>query len=80
MTEEEIHRKLTGVFRDVFDEPTLEIRGDTTADDVEAWDSLTHINLIVAVEKAFGVSFTTREVLKLANVGDLLRLIAARVG
>ncbi len=78
MTHAEIHKKLTYVFRDVFDDPSLEISDSTTAKDVEEWDSLTHINLIVAAEKAFGVSFTTKEVKALANVGDFIRLIGNR--
>jgi acyl carrier protein len=79
MTNLEIHEKLTGIFRDVFDKPTLEISNSMTAADVDNWDSLTHINLIVAVEKAFGVRFTTKEVKNLANVGDFIDLIAKRV-
>ena len=79
MTNDEIHAKLTAIFRDVFDDNALTITPTTAASDVAGWDSLTHINLIVAVEKAFGVSFTTKEVRSLANVGDLLRLIASRI-
>jgi acyl carrier protein len=78
MTHAEIHQKLTSVFRDVFDDPTLEISDSTTAKDIEAWDSIMHVNLIVAVEKAFGVSFTTKDVKGLANVCDLATLIAKR--
>jgi acyl carrier protein len=78
MTPIEIHQKLTDVFRDVFDDPSLEISASTTASDVEGWDSLTNINLIVAAEKAFAVSFTTKDVKALASVGDLIRLIASR--
>ena len=76
MTHEEIHQKLTSVFRDVFDDDGLEITEATTAADVPEWDSLTHINLIVAAEKAFRVKFTTKEVKALANVGDFMSLIA----
>jgi acyl carrier protein len=79
MTAPDIHQKLTAVFRDVFDLPTLEISDVTTANDIPEWDSIMHINLIVAVEKAFGISFTTRDVKSLANVGDLKRLISERV-
>jgi acyl carrier protein len=79
MTEREIHERLTEVFRDVFDDPALEISDSTTARDVEGWDSLTHINLIVATEKALGVSFTTKQVKALANVGDFIQLIASRL-
>jgi acyl carrier protein len=78
MTHEEIRQKLTGVFRDVFDNPDLEISEATTAPDVEGWDSIAHVNLIVAVEKAFKVSFNTKDVKALANVGDFIRLIASR--
>jgi acyl carrier protein len=76
----ELKAKLTTVFRDVFDDESLVIDDNTTADDIEDWDSLTHVNLIVAVEKAFGVKFTTREVQGLKNVGELLSLIGRRVG
>jgi acyl carrier protein len=75
MTHDEIRDKLAGVFRRVFDEPALTIGDLTTAKDVEGWDSLAHVSLIVAVEKAFGVRFTTKEVKALANVGDFIRLI-----
>ena len=79
MTNQEIHQQLTAVFRDVFDNPTIEISDTTTAPDVEGWDSITHVNLIVAVEKAFNITFTTKEVKALANVGDFIALIAKRV-
>jgi acyl carrier protein len=79
MTHPEIHQKLTLVFRDLFDDPTLEISDATTAKDVAGWDSIMHVTLIVAVEKAFGISFTTKEVKTLANVGSLIQLIANRV-
>ena len=79
MTRPEIHQKLTSVFRDVFDDPTLEITDATTAKDVPAWDSLAHITLIVSVEKAFATSFSTKDVKALANVGDFIDLIARRV-
>ena len=78
MTHSEIQQKLTSVFRDLFDSPNLEITEATTAEDVEGWDSIMHVNLIVAVEKAFGVSFTTKEVMGMTNVGDLIQLIAKR--
>jgi len=78
MTHEEIHQKLNGVFRQVFDAPGLVVGDATTAKDVEGWDSLAHVNLIVAVEKSFGVRFTTKEVKALANVGDIVRLIEKR--
>ena len=71
-------QRLTSTFRKVFFDPTLEISRSTTANDVEDWDSLNHINLIVAVEREFKVKFTTAEVLALKNVGDLMDLIARK--
>jgi acyl carrier protein len=78
MTTPEIHQKLTAVFRDVFDDPALEISDATTARDVPGWDSIMHVNLIVAVEEAFDTSFTTKDVKALSNVGDFIQLIVKR--
>jgi acyl carrier protein len=78
MSPKDVHRKLTEVFQDVFDSPALQIGEATTAGDVPGWDSLSHIDLIVAVEKAFGITFTTGEVMSLTNVGDLMRLVERR--
>lgn len=69
--DEGIHQRLTGIFQSVFDEPDLRLTRDMTARDVPAWDSLSHITLIVAVEKEFRIRFTTAEVAALMNVGDL---------
>ncbi|HTP27420.1 MAG TPA: acyl carrier protein [Anaeromyxobacteraceae bacterium] len=79
MTNAEVHEKLTGVFRSVFDDPELTIGETTTAKDVRGWDSIAHVSLIVAVEKAFRLRFTTKEVQALANVGDFIRLIERRL-
>jgi acyl carrier protein len=67
--------KVTPVFREVFDRPDLVVTEATNAASVEGWDSLAHINLIVALEEAFGVSFTTKEVGAMTCVGDLLKLL-----
>lgn len=75
MSREQARQQLTAIFQDIFDDPTLELRDQMTAADVEGWDSLSYINLIVAVEKAFSVKFTTAEVRSLANVGDFISLI-----
>ncbi len=80
MTRDEVHKRLTAVFRDIFDDPSLQITDQTTADDVADWDSITHINLITAVEQEFKVSFSTKDVKSLKNVGDFIGLIASRVG
>jgi acyl carrier protein len=75
MEDTQIRPQLNGIFQDLFDDPTLQITDAMTAQDVEQWDSLTHINLIVKVEKSFRVKFTTGEVNQLHNVGDLVALI-----
>lgn len=77
---DDVRLKLQGVFRAVFDAPALELTPAMTAKDVKDWDSITNIQLIVAVEKAFGVAFTTKEVLGLKNVGEFIALIRSRLG
>ena len=79
MTNAEIHQQLSGVFRDIFDDPALEISDSTTANDVEGWDSITHVDLINAVENSFRVRLNTKDVKALQNVGDFLRLLASRI-
>jgi acyl carrier protein len=69
---------LTDVFREVFDKPDLVLTEAMTAADVENWDSLNHIDLIVAVERKFKIKFTTREVTGLKTVGDLAELTAKK--
>jgi acyl carrier protein len=78
MTHEEIMERLTTVFRDVFDDETICISDDTTANDIEEWDSLEHINLIAAVETEFGMQFQMREVSGMQNVGEMADIIATR--
>lgn len=72
---EAILERITAVFREVLDAPGLELAPSTTAADVPGWDSLAHVDLIYGVEQAFGVRFTTREVVSLANVGALAELV-----
>lgn len=67
--------RLQEVFRDVFDDDELSVSRETTADDVEGWDSLKHVALVVNVERAFGVKFGSLEVAGLKNVGELLDLV-----
>lgn len=71
----EIKERLQEIFRDVFDDEELEIRDDMSAKDIEDWDSLAQINLIIAIEKEFGVKFNLEEVSKLKNIGEMLELI-----
>ncbi|HEY2675433.1 MAG TPA: acyl carrier protein [Steroidobacteraceae bacterium] len=65
---------LTSVFREVFDDDDLELKPEMTADDVDGWDSLAHIRLILSVQKAFSVKFSPVEMNRLKNVGDLIAL------
>jgi acyl carrier protein len=71
----EIVSRLTPIFRDVFDNDALVVSDTMTAADVPTWDSLSNINMIIAVEKAFGVKFSIKDVRNLKNVGELLELI-----
>ena len=70
-----IQERLTDVFRDVFDDDTIVIDRRTTAADVDGWDSLAHIRLLLSVERAFKVSLTASEIGKLKSVGDLMDLL-----
>ena len=72
--------KLNGIFQTVFDNDEINIQPEMTANDVDGWDSLSHVNLILAVEQGFGIRFTQRELLTFKNVGDLLRSIESKLG
>jgi acyl carrier protein len=78
MDEPQIYARLTEIFKDVFDEDSIEVTPELSAKDVDGWDSLTHIRLILTVEKVFKIKFSTSEIGKLENVGDLVTLIKAR--
>ena len=67
------------IFRLVFDDDSLEIRPEMTANDVDGWDSLSHVNLITAVESKFAIRFTQKELLKQRNVGNLLADIEGKL-
>lgn len=71
--------KLTDIFRAVFDDDDIILDYSTTANDIDGWDSLSHVNLIVAVENAFRVRFTRKELLSFRNVGDLLDSIESKM-
>jgi acyl carrier protein len=79
MDEPQIYQRLTEIFQDVFDEDSIEVTPKLSADDVDGWDSLTHIRLILTIEKAFKIKFSTSEIGKLENVGDLVALIQGKV-
>ena len=78
MTHEAILEKLNEIFQDIFDDDSLVITETTTANDVEDWDSIEHINLIDAVEKEFGMKFKMQEVSGMKNVGEMVQIIAER--
>lgn len=78
MTREEVYVKLNEVFQEVFDDESITVNDSTTADDIEDWDSLMHINLIVATEKAFGIKFSMGQVNAMKNVGEMVDVIVAK--
>lgn len=79
-----IRGRLQDVFRRVFHDDELEVHDAMTAADVDGWDSMAHINLVIAVEKKFGVKFTAADIASMRgdgqNVGHLVQLIAAKAG
>lgn len=78
MEKQEILSQVEEIFRDVLDNEEIVLTDMTTANDVEDWDSLTHIQLIVAIEKHFGVKFTSKEILSWANVGEMIDCIESK--
>ena len=75
MTREEVYKRLNTVFADVFDDEGITVSDETTAADVEGWDSLVHITLIDAVEEEFDISFDMKTIVKLKNVGEMVDVI-----
>ena len=80
MTREEVFEKLNELFRDVFDDEDIVVTDETTAADIEDWDSLEHINLLVAIERSFGIKFTMGETTGMKNVGEMADKIMAHLG
>jgi Acyl carrier protein len=79
MTKEEVYENLLPIFQNVFDDDSLKISDETTANDIEDWDSLEQINLIVAIEKKFNIKFDISEVGKMQNVGKMVISILGKV-
>lgn len=79
MERSDIMARVQEVFRDELELDDLVLTDETTADDVEEWDSLSHVQLVVALEKAFNVKFTSREILSWDNVGDLVDCIDKKI-
>jgi acyl carrier protein len=79
MTEAETYDALNAVFRQVLEDDSIELTPTTTAEDVEDWDSMNHIFIVVELEKRFGVKFQAAEMEELKNVGELAALVQQKV-
>lgn len=75
MQRNEVFERLNKVFREIFDDETITLNDNTTADDIDGWDSLTHINVIFAVQEEFGVKFSVKDIIAMRNVGHLVDII-----
>ncbi len=75
----EVLDQVQEIFRDILDEEELVLENETTAEDVEGWDSLTHIQLVVAIEKHFKFKFTSKEILSWKNVGEMIDSIETKL-
>ena len=78
MNKDQILEEVQEIFHEVLDNEEIVLNNATTADEVEEWDSLTHIQLIVAIEKNFNIRFTSREILSWQNVGEMIDCIATK--
>lgn len=79
MTDAEIYDELNSVFRQVLEDDSIELTPTTTAEDVEGWDSMNHIFIVVELEKRFGVKFQAAEMEELKNVGELAALVTQKL-
>ena len=79
MSREEVFERLNEVFRDVFDEEDITVDEGTTAEDIDGWDSLEHINLMAAVESEFGIKFSMGQIVTMKNVGEMADIILQKV-
>ena len=75
MDETEIYEKLTPVFQDILDDDDLKLHPALNANDVETWDSMSNVHLMLTVERTFGIRLSAGQVASLENVGDLVQLI-----
>ncbi len=79
MERNDILKRVEEIFREELEQENLVLTDDTTAEDVEGWDSLSHIQLVAAMEESFGIEFKSREILSWDNVGDLIDCIQKKV-
>ena len=75
MSKEEILKKINDILKDIFDDESLVISMETTAKDIDEWDSLNHITIISTIENEFNVDFTMEEVVNFKNVGDIVDIV-----
>jgi acyl carrier protein len=75
----ELQEKLNRIFCEVFDDDAISISPEMTANDIDGWDSLSHVNLIVAIEAKFNIRFSQKELLTFRNVGDLMSCIERKI-
>lgn len=81
MNDDTILERLTEIFREVFDDEEITIGAETTAADIEGWDSISNIQLLVAIEQAFkGIKFSTGEVANMKNVGEMVEAVRRKTG
>lgn len=79
MERDQILSKVQSIICDVLDEPSIKLTEITAASDVEGWDSLTHIHLVVAIEKHFKIKFVSKEILSWQNVGEMINSIRSKL-
>ena len=79
MERKEILARVEDIFREELEQSDLVLTDETTAEEVEGWDSLSHVQLVAAMEEAFGIEFKSREILSWENVGDLIDSIQKKV-
>ncbi len=79
MSREEVFIKLNSVFQDVFDDEDIRVDDTTTAEDIEDWDSLEHINLMAAVEKEFKIKFSMGQIVTMKNVGEMADIVLSKL-
>jgi len=79
MTREEVFDKLNEVFKDVFEDDDITVNDATTADDIDGWDSLEHINLMNAIEQEFDIKFTMGQIVSMKNVGEMVDIIISKL-
>lgn len=79
MSKEKIREELQKIFREIFDDEKIVLTDEMTAEDIEDWDSLMHINLIHDIEAEFHIQFTTEEILEIKNVGEFIKIIGHKI-